>query len=457
MKHSLSLVPLAILALASAASAAPLTIDLTRETAPPVASPYGPGNTKSPQAQELILDNRSFFLDGKPWVPILGELHYARTPRSEWRDDLLKMKAGGINTVSTYVFWIHHEEVQGQFDWSGQRSLRDFLKLCQEVGLKAFVRMGPWCHGEARNGGFPDWVQRSGTALRTKDPRFLALVEPFYREQAQQMRGLLWKDGGPVVGVQFDNECDRADYLLALKDMARADGVGVPFYAITGWQGGLPQSDLIPLFGGYSDGFWGGSHEDYRKEYLFTDVRAMNDLGAQLTTRNPVNSKLIAQFPYACVEIGGGMASGYDKRIKIIPANVAALALSKLGNGNNMPGYYMFQGGINPEGKLSEQICRKIIPTGCRSKIMIFRHRWGQRDRCANSIICCVSSICFCRISAPPLPVCRPISLTRSQRVCGTLRPCAGTCARTANQDFCFSTISSLTSHCRSIRTCSLS
>ena len=211
--------------------------------------------------------------------------------------------------------------------------------------------MGPWCHGEVRNGGFPDWVQNSGTGLRTNDPRFLALVEPFYKEQARQMQGLLWKDGGPVIGIQVDNENDRADYLLALKAMARS--VGVPFYAITGWQGGLPSTGLIPLFGGYSDGFWGGSHEDYRKEYLFTDVRAMNDLGAQMTTTNPVNSQLIAQFPYACVEIGGGMMSGYGRRIKILPANVAALALSKLGSGNNMPGYYMYQGGTNPEGKLS--------------------------------------------------------------------------------------------------------
>ncbi|MDQ2730310.1 MAG: beta-galactosidase [Armatimonadota bacterium] len=335
------------------AFANPLTIDLTTAVSPPVASPYGPGAAKDPQGHELTLDSRSFFLDGKPWVPVLGEFHYARYPRSEWRDELLKMKAGGINTVSTYVFWIHHEEEQGKFDWTGRRALRDFLKLCQDGGLKAFVRMGPWCHGEVRNGGFPDWVQNSNTGLRSKDPRFMALVEPFFREQAKQMQGLLWKDGGPVIGIQLDNENDRADYLLALKQMARTVGVDVPFYAITGWQGGLPATDLIPLFGGYSDGFWGGSHEDYRKEYLFTDVRAMNDLGAQLTTKNPVNSQLIAQFPYACVEIGGGMMSSYGKRIRIVPANIAALALSKLGNGNNMPGYYMFQGGTNPDGKLS--------------------------------------------------------------------------------------------------------
>ena len=31
------------------------------------------------------------------------------------------MKAGGIDIVSTYVFWIHHEEIEGQFDWTERR------------------------------------------------------------------------------------------------------------------------------------------------------------------------------------------------------------------------------------------------------------------------------------------------------------------------------------------------
>ena len=335
------------------ASAAPLTIDLTAPAAPAQASPYGPGTTRDPQGHEITLDSRSFFLDGKPWIPVSGEFHYSRYPRAEWRDELLKMKAGGITVVSTYVFWIHQEEVQGQWDWTGQRSLRDFLKLCQEVGLKAFVRMGPWSHGEVRNGGFPDWVQHSGTRLRTADPAFMELVKPLYAEEAKQMQGLLWKDGGPVIGVQLDNECADAAYLLALKALARAEGIDVPYYAVTGWQGGLPAKDLIPLFGGYCDGFWGGSLETYRKEFLFSPVRDTGDLGAQMTDKNPASSRLIAQFPYACVEIGAGMMSSYKKRIKIDPDAVAALALAKLGSGSNLQGYYMYQGGINPDGKLT--------------------------------------------------------------------------------------------------------
>ena len=82
-------------------------------------------------------------------------------------------------------------------------------------------------------------------------------------------------------------------------------------------------------------------------------MRAVNDLGAQLVTKNLQNFKLLEQFPYACVEIGPGMMSSFNKRIKSTPAESVALALSKLGGGNNLPGYYMYHGGVNPEGQLT--------------------------------------------------------------------------------------------------------
>ena len=61
----------------------------------------------------------------------MGEFHYTRCPENEWREELFKMKAGGIDIVSTYVFWIHHEEIEGRFDWSGPRNLSRFVQLCQ--------------------------------------------------------------------------------------------------------------------------------------------------------------------------------------------------------------------------------------------------------------------------------------------------------------------------------------
>lgn len=331
---------------------ASLSIDLTIPVHPVGPTELGQGTNTNPQEDKITADNRSFFFNDTPWIPVAGEFHYSRYPAEEWRDELLKIKAGGIDIVPTYVFWIHHEEHQGQFNWSGRHSLRDFVKLCGQLDLKVIVRMGPWCHGEARNGGLPDWVQNSGTKLRTTDPAFMALVEPFYREIAKQIEGLLWKDGGPVIGVQHDNERNDVPYLLALKELARSEGVDVPLYTMTGWNRvNIPPSELLPLFGAYSIAFWyPHSNMNFRKSFFFTDIRDDGDMGAQFVNKHPHRSENILRYPYVCCEIGGGMPSSYTKRIKVEPDEIASMALVRLGCGSNMPGYYMYHGGINPDG-----------------------------------------------------------------------------------------------------------
>ena len=106
---------------------------------------------------ESIGVNPLYFTHNKtPWFPTSGEFHFSRYPCQYWKEALLKMKAGGIDIVSTYVFWIHHEEIEGQFKWEGDLDLREFIRLCTEVGLKVILRIGPWNHGEVRNGGYPD-------------------------------------------------------------------------------------------------------------------------------------------------------------------------------------------------------------------------------------------------------------------------------------------------------------
>ena len=207
------------------------------------------------------MNSRSLLFDGQPVFPVMGEMHYSRVPQAEWRDELLKMKAGGVDIVATYVFWIHHEEIEGQWDWSGQRDLKKFLQTCNELGLKVVVRCGPWCHGEVRNGGLPDWVvAHKDWKLRSTDTNFLAAVKILYAQIAEQMRGELWKDGGPVIGIQVDNEFGGSpNYLMALKKIAIEAGMDVPLYIKTGWPAmktPVPLGELLPLFGAYPDGFW---------------------------------------------------------------------------------------------------------------------------------------------------------------------------------------------------------
>ncbi len=349
-----------LLALAFASRAAPLTITITAPVAPPAGAMHL-GTDRSPDGSTLTLDSRSLRLDGKPWVPVMGEFHFARYPADEWREELLKMKAGGIDIVSTYVFWIHHEEIQGQWDWSGRRDLRRFVQIAGAIGLKVIVRCGPWCHGEVRNGGLPDWtMNRKDWRVRSLDPGFLAQVRLLYGQIAVQLRGLLWKDGGPVIGIQLDNEYGGpAAYLLALKKIAVAAGLDVPLYTRTGWPAlstPMPFGQIVPLYGAYAEGFWDRELTSMPGRYwtAFRFSLSRNDADAateQYGRRVAPTGE--PQYPYLTCEIGGGMMSSYHRRILIQPDDVESTVLVKLGSGSVLPGYYMYHGGTNPEGRLT--------------------------------------------------------------------------------------------------------
>lgn len=49
----------------------------------------------------LRANSSQFTLDGEPFRILGGSVHYFRVPRAYWRDRLMKMKACGINTLTT--------------------------------------------------------------------------------------------------------------------------------------------------------------------------------------------------------------------------------------------------------------------------------------------------------------------------------------------------------------------
>lgn len=344
----------------------PIRAELLRIQVGPVSKPqpiqYQLGTTTNTRGDRITVDNLSLFLNGRRWFPVMGEFHYARYPSNEWRTELLKMKAGGIDIVATYVFWIHHEEIEGQWDWSGSRDLRSFVKLCGELGLKTMVRCGPWCHGEVRNGGFPDWLLRKGWRLRSDDTNYLAKVRILYAQIAQQLDGLLWKDGGPVIGIQLENEYrGGGGHLLTLKRIAREVGLDVPLYTRTGWPAlarPVPPGEIFPMYGVYAEGFWdreltpmpGRYWAGFHFSKLKTDDNIANEM---LGRRQTVEEPEADLYPFLTCEIGGGMMNSYHRRIRIDPEDIEAITLVKLGSGSSLLGYYMYHGGVNPEGKLT--------------------------------------------------------------------------------------------------------
>jgi beta-galactosidase len=359
LKRALTVGLVAFASMAAVADSYTVTITAPK---PPITEGFKMGTATRPDGTTLTLDSHSLLLNGKPWTPVMGEFHFSRYPEKEWREELLKMKAGGIDIVSTYVFWIHHEEIEGQFDWSGSRNLRKFVQTCQDAGLKVFVRCGPWDHGEVRNGGFPDWLLKKSWKLRSNDTHYLNAVKIFYGQIAGQLDGLFWKDGGPVIGIQFENEYSGpAAHLLTLKRIGREVGLDAPIYTRTGWNqpaGHMPFGELIPLYGGYAEGFWDRvltpMPAGYWKGFQFSTFRADDATYAAIPGKGGVLDTPDAdQYPYLTCEIGGGMMNSYHRRILINPKDIESIALVKLGSGSTMLGYYMYHGGVNPEGKLT--------------------------------------------------------------------------------------------------------
>ncbi len=242
-----------------------VVIDAAAKDAKPVPVAAELKWTRNPKGEEIGVNSQYLTLNGKPWLPVMGEFHFSRYPEAEWEQEILKMKASGIQIVSTYIIWIHHEQTEGQFDWSGQRDLRRFVELCGKHGMYVYPRIGPWAHAETRNGRLPDWVLKN-SPVRQNDPVYLKEVQSFYAEIAKQLDGQLWKDGGPVIAIQIENEYHERgagkgdEHIRTLKSMAVADGLKVPLYTVTGWDGAaIPLDQVLPVFGGYPDAPWDGT------------------------------------------------------------------------------------------------------------------------------------------------------------------------------------------------------
>ena len=363
--QALGLIALAAALCANAGAAQTLlAVDASASTPAPVEGTLKLGTALAPGGHSLAANNRYLLRDGKPWLPVMGEFHYTRSPASSWAAELRKMKAAGIDIVASYVIWSHHEPRDGEFDWKANRDLHRFLQLAHEAGLLAVVRIGPWAHAEVRYGGVPEWVVNS-MPTRQDDPQYLRAVERLYTQIGSQLKGQLWKDGGPVIGIQLENEFNLRGpsqgegHIRTLKNLALKAGMDVPLYTVTGWDGTVyPSGEVTPVFGGYPDEPWGVSTTELppKETYAFRfGSRVSGDLGAQTAATAPGTAETdMALTPFLGAEYGAGLPAMYRRRTLVSPDDIASMLPVQLGSGVNLMGYYMFHGGRNPRIDLQE-------------------------------------------------------------------------------------------------------
>ncbi|QOD60714.1 beta-galactosidase [Polaribacter haliotis] len=282
--------------------------------------------------------------DGKPWLPIMGEFHFVRYPQKYWEDELLKMKAAGISIVSVYVFWVNHEVTPGNYNWKGNNDLRQFLKLCKKHELFVWLRPGPYINAEAKNGGFPDWINKKGK--RSNAPWYLAASKKYYIEVAKQTKGFYFKDGGPIIGFQVDNELahdTKKTHLTSLLNMAKELGMITPFYSATNNSKHFyEKGDIIPMQGAYPYRGWMEPEPTIDFLYSTDEWGAMKNIGGL-----PYDG---TKFPRGMCELGVGCWQSYNNRFVVPSYDSEGHAQNALGRGINLMGYFMFQGGTQKEG-----------------------------------------------------------------------------------------------------------
>ncbi len=161
------------------------------------------------------------FLNGEPAFLLSGELHYFRQSRENWQHLIDEAKAMGLNCVASYVPWLLHEEKEGEYDFSGNLDLGAFIDLCGQNGLYVFIRPGPFIMAEMKNEGLPYWIAEkhpdalpvgfggARPATSTLDylhPGYLADCKKWYNRVMREIAPRLYPNGGPIIGVQLDNE-----------------------------------------------------------------------------------------------------------------------------------------------------------------------------------------------------------------------------------------------------------
>lgn len=180
-------------------------------------------------------NQENFLMDGKPVKIISGEMHYPRVPRQHWKDRFQRIKAMGMNTVCTYLFWNVHEPEPGKWDFSGNLDFVEFIKEAQKAGLWVIVRPGPYVCAEWEFGGFPGWLLKDeDLKVRSQDPRFLEPAMAYLKKICSMLEPLQITKGGPIIMAQVENEYGSygsdEDYVKKHLDVIRKELPGVvPF------------------------------------------------------------------------------------------------------------------------------------------------------------------------------------------------------------------------------------
>ena len=282
------------------------------------------------------ITNGQFLLNGKTISLISGEMHYSRIPHQYWRHRFQMMKAMGLNTVATYVFWNFHEPEPGKWDFSGDRNLAEYIRIAGEEGLMVILRPGPYVCAEWEFGGYPWWLQNvEGMDIRRDNQAFLYYTDLYVKRLYQEVGDLQITSGGPIIMVQAENEF--GSYVSQRKD--------IPLEEHRRYNAEIKQqlADAgfnVPLF--TSDGSW-----------LFEDGVTEGALPTANVESNIANlKKVVNQFnkgegPYMVAEFYPGWLDHWAEPFQLVNASKVARKTEEYLQNDVSFNFYMVHGGTN--------------------------------------------------------------------------------------------------------------
>lgn len=187
------------------------------------------------KASKFEIGEKTFLLDGKPFVIKAAELHYPRIPRDYWEHRIQMCKSLGMNAICLYVFWNYHEQNPGEFDFSGNKDIASFCKLAQKHGMYVIVRPGPYVCAEWEMGGLPWWLLKNDSIrLRSMDADFMKYVNRYIKRVGEELSDCQITRGGNIIMVQVENEFGSygidKEYVSAVRNVVRESFSEVPLF-----------------------------------------------------------------------------------------------------------------------------------------------------------------------------------------------------------------------------------
>ena len=183
-------------------------------------------------------DARSLLVGGSRLLSLSGSFHYVRSTPRMWPSIFASMKASGLNTVDSYVFWNYHVRTNSSADrthpdYSGRGNVTQFLQLAAEADMFVIWRIGPYINAEWLDGGYPAWVKNEchDTGTRKAAQPYMDLTTEWMTSHVSTVRKFFASEGGPIILLQMDNELGGAtpEYLAFLAGLAKKLQPGIPW------------------------------------------------------------------------------------------------------------------------------------------------------------------------------------------------------------------------------------